>query len=54
MTRTKGLIPLRSSRFADDYDVYVDYGKGRPVKMNNNEVTFINVELIYNEYINDY
>jgi hypothetical protein len=44
MTRTKGLIPLRSSRFADDYDVYVDYGKGRPVKMNNNEATFIDVE----------
>jgi hypothetical protein len=44
MDRTKSFIPLQSSLFADDYDVYVDYGKGQPVKMNNNESTFIDVE----------
>jgi hypothetical protein len=44
MDRTKSFIPLQSSPFADDYDVYVDYGKGQPVKMNNNESTFIDVE----------
>jgi len=44
MARIKGLISLQSLRFADDYDVYVDYGKGRPVKMNDNEATFIDVE----------
>jgi hypothetical protein len=32
MARIKGLIPLQSLRFADDYDVYVDYEKGRSVK----------------------
>lgn len=44
MARTQGLIPRRSSPFADSYDVYVDYGKGQPVKMNTNEPTFIDVE----------
>lgn len=32
------------ARFADDYDVFVDYGKGRPIKINENETTFIDVE----------
>jgi len=44
MARIKDLIPPQSLRFADNYDVYVDYGKGRPVKMNDNEATFIDVE----------
>ena len=37
MARIKGLIPPQSSRFADTYDIYVDYGKGQPIKMNDNE-----------------
>ncbi|CAF3216019.1 unnamed protein product, partial [Rotaria sp. Silwood2] len=44
MARTKSLISSEFSQFADDYDVYVDYGKGRPIKMNNNEAAFIDVE----------
>jgi hypothetical protein len=44
MARIKNLIPNRSLRFADDYEVYVDYGKGQPVKMKDNEATFIDVE----------
>ena len=44
MDRTKGLAPCQTSRFADAYDVYVDYGKGQPIKMNDNEATFIDVE----------
>ncbi|CAF1251591.1 unnamed protein product [Rotaria sordida] len=44
MARIKSLISPKFSQFANDYDVYVDYGKGRPIKMNNNEATFIDVE----------
>ena len=33
-----------SSRFDDAYEVYVDYGKGRPVRMNNTEATFLDVK----------
>lgn len=44
MSRIEDLIPRQSLRFADDYDVYVDYGKGKPVKMNNNETIFRDVE----------
>jgi hypothetical protein len=44
MARRKGSISPESSRFCDVYDVYVDYGKGEPVKMNNNETAFIDVE----------
>ena len=44
MAQIKDLLSQQSSRFSDDYDVYVDYGKGRPVKMNNNEATFIDIE----------
>jgi hypothetical protein len=44
MARMKGLIPPQSSRFADIYDIYVDYGKGQPIQMNNNESIFIDVE----------
>ncbi|CAF3399144.1 unnamed protein product [Rotaria sp. Silwood1] len=44
MAQTKSLISSIFSQFADDYEVYVDYGKGRPIKMKNNEATFIDVE----------
>lgn len=42
--RTQALIPQPNCCFADDYDVYVDYGKGQPIKMKNNEATFLDVE----------
>jgi len=44
MARIRDLIFPRSLRFADDYEVYVDYGKGRPIKMNEHDATFIDVE----------
>ncbi len=44
MARIRDLISPESLRFADDYEVYVDYGKGRPIKMNENETNFIDVE----------
>lgn len=44
MPRIQDLISHQSLRFADDYDIYVDYGKGKPVKMSNDEETFLDVE----------
>ncbi len=44
MARIRGLISSDFLRFADDYEVYVDYGKGRPVKMKENDATFIDIE----------
>ncbi|CAF1190055.1 unnamed protein product [Adineta steineri] len=44
-------MPLQSSRFSDAYEVYVDYGKGKPIKMNKNEATFIDVEKFLIEQI---
>jgi hypothetical protein len=44
MARIKGLIPPQSSRFVDTYDIYVDYGKGQPIKMNDNESILYDVE----------
>jgi hypothetical protein len=44
MARIRDLISRQSLRFADDYEVYVDYGKGRPVKMKENDATFMDVE----------
>lgn len=44
MPRIEDLIASHSSAFADDYEVYVDYGQGRPVKMNTDEATFTDVE----------
>lgn len=44
MARMQELVSLKNSQFADSYEVYVDYGKGQPVKMKNNEATFIDVE----------
>ena len=44
MPRIEDVIAPHPSAFADDYDVYVDYGQGRPVKMNNDEATFTDVE----------
>lgn len=44
MAQTKGIVLFQSTTFADDYDVYVDYGKGRPIKMNYNEDVYRDVE----------
>ena len=44
MNRLENPIPFQSARFADDYEVYVDYGKGRPVKIHENETVFIDVQ----------
>lgn len=44
MNRSENPIPFQSAHFADDYEVYVDYGKGRPVKIHENETTFIDVQ----------
>ncbi|CAF0732894.1 unnamed protein product [Adineta ricciae] len=44
MARMQELVSLQNSHFADSYEVYVDYGQGQPVKMKNNEATFIDVE----------
>ena len=44
MARIEDLISSQAARFADDYEVYVDYDKGRPIKINENETTFIDIE----------
>ncbi|UJR26772.1 hypothetical protein I4U23_008086 [Adineta vaga] len=48
MARMKGLTSLPNSCFDDSYEVYVDYGKGQPIKMKNNEETFIDIEKFLN------
>ncbi|CAF4147567.1 unnamed protein product, partial [Rotaria magnacalcarata] len=49
MAQAKGLNALQYAKFADDYDVYVDYGRGEPIKMRNNEQVFIDVEKFLTE-----
>lgn len=44
MSQVEDFLRLHSYRFADNYDVYVDYGKGEPIKMSTNEETFLDVE----------
>ncbi|CAF3211707.1 unnamed protein product [Rotaria socialis] len=49
MAQEKGLNALQYATFADDYDVYVDYGRGGPIRMRNNEQVFIDVEKFLTE-----
>ena len=44
IARIRGLFSSDFVRFADDYEVYVDDGKGRPVKVKENDATFADIE----------